>query len=124
MDDSKIKEILQMYFDGCCGGDPEKIKIVFHNPAHIYGHGDDGKLTDWSKDDFVKRVGSNNPALLHPGFPRQDEILSIDFTGEKTAVAKVKIRIGNNLYTDILSFMQLDGKWGIISKLFSKVPAV
>ena len=43
-------------------------------------------------------------------------------TGEHIAVARVKLRVGNTLYTDVLSFMELDEKWAVIAKVLSGVP--
>ena len=120
MDADEIKTIIQLYFDGSYEGNREKMEKVFHQAAHIYGQASDGSLNDMPKDMFVNRVGSK-PADS-PAFPREEEILSIDFTGENTAVARVKLRVFNTRFTDILSFMRLDGKWGVISKLFSGVP--
>jgi hypothetical protein len=74
------------------------------------------------KEFFVKLVGSHGADAPKPDYKRQDEILAIDFTGENTAVARVKLRVGNTLFTDILSFMRLDNKWAVISKVFSGVP--
>ena len=122
MDSNEIKEVIQMYFDASYESNGEKMARVFHEPAHIYGHGEDGSLDDMSKDFFVKLVGTPRPDAPATGYPRQDEILSIDFTGENTAVARVKLRVGNILFTDMLCFMRLNGNWGIISKVCSGVP--
>ena len=119
MDANEIKRIIQLYFDGSYEGNQEKMDEVFHQAAHIYGHSSDGSLADSPRDVFVKRVGSR-PADA-PSFPREEEILSIEFTGENTAVAKVKLRVYKTRYTDILSFMRLDGKWGVISKLYAGI---
>jgi len=119
VDTAEIKRIIQLYFDGSYEGNQEKMDQVFHQAAHIYGHAPDGSLTDMPRDFFVSRVGSR-PADT-PSFPREEEIISIDFTGEHAAVARVKLRVFNTLFTDILSFMYLDGKWGVIAKLYSGV---
>ena len=120
MDATEIKKIIQLYFDGSYEGNQEKMDQVFHQAAHIYGHAPDGTLTDMPRDFFVSRVGSR-PADAQP-FPREEEIISIDFTGDATAVARVKLRVFHTRFTDILSFAYLDGKWGVISKLYSGVP--
>ena len=119
MDTNGIKEVLQLYFDAGFEGSGEKMGQVFHKAAHIYGHAPDGSLADYPRDDFVNMVGSM-PADA-PSYPREDEILSIEFTGEDTAIAKVKLRVFDTRFTDILSFMRLDGKWGVISKLYAGV---
>ena len=122
MDSTEIKGIIQTYFDASYESSGEKMAKVFHDAAHIYGHGEDGALRDMDKDFFVNLVGTPKPDVAGSAYPRQDEILSIDFTGENTAVARVKLRVGNILFTDMLCFMRLDGKWGVISKVFSGVP--
>jgi hypothetical protein len=77
----------------------------------------------WTRSFFVKLVGSPRADAPKREYPRQDEILSIDFTGENTAIARVKLRVGNTQFTDMLCFMRLDNNWGVISKVYSGVPA-
>ena len=117
MDTGEIKEVLELYFDGSFEGDGGKIERVFHNAAHIYGHSEDGRLADMTKDAFIKLVGSIPSDA--PSYPREDEIISIDFTGPDTAVARVKLRVFNTRFTDMLCLMRLEGKWGVIAKVFS-----
>jgi hypothetical protein len=117
MDTTEIKKAIQLYFDGAYEGNGDKIAEVFHDAAHVYGHAEDGSLADTPKDAFVSRVASR-PADA-PAFPREDEILSIDFISEDTAVVRIKIRVHSRRFTDILCFMKLNGKWCIISKVFS-----
>jgi len=121
MNEKEIKAVIQNYFDAGYESSGEKMAEVFHDVAHIYGHDENGALRDMDKDMFVKLVGSGPPDGQAPSYPRQDEILSIDFTGENTAVARLKLRVGNILFTDILSFMNISGKWVVISKLYSGV---
>jgi hypothetical protein len=117
MDANKIKELLQIYFDVGYDGDGEGMRRVFHDAAHLYLRGEDGELVDWDLDTFVGIVSSNPPGASENGYPRYDEVISIDFTGEHTAVARVKVRVQDTLYTDILSFLRLGDKWGIIAKV-------
>ena len=116
MDAAEIKAIIQLYFDACYEGDGSKLNQVFHAAAHIYGHARDGSLADLDRDAFVSRVGAR-PADA-PTYPREEEILAIDFTGPDTALAQVKLRVFDTRFTDILTFMRLDGRWGVISKLY------
>ena len=118
-----IKETIQNYFDGSYFGDGVKMDKAFHKAAHIYGLADEGGLTDWHRDDFVAAVGRPRPegTSFKRDHAQQDEILSIEFTGENTAVARVTLRVGKTFYTDILCLLYLDGQWGIIAKLFSGV---
>ena len=121
MDDKEIRELIQMYFDACYEGSGEKMARVFHDAAHIYGHDENGAFTDMDKNFFVGLVGSVRTDAPKTEYPRQNEILAIDFTGDNTAVARVKVRVFNTLFTDMLCFMRLGGKWSVISKVYSGV---
>ena len=118
MEANEIKAVVQGYFDAGFDCDGKKMREVFHGAAHIYGIGEAGALSDMDIGAFVKLVEKPSPP-----YPRQDEILSVDFLGKDTAVARVKTRVGNTLFTDNLSFLRLDGKWKIISKIASGEPA-
>ena len=122
MDRERIKELLQMYFNASYEHNGDLMLEVFHDSAHIYGLTADGALTDSDRAAFAARVSSHKVNSPDVKFPLYNEILSIDFTGDNTAVARVKLRVMNTLFTDILSFMRVDGKWGIISKVLSGVP--
>ncbi|MCL2126556.1 MAG: nuclear transport factor 2 family protein [Oscillospiraceae bacterium] len=121
MDKNEIIGVIQTYFDASFESSGEKMARVFHDAAHIYGLGEDGKLADMPKDFFVKMVGTARPDAPKLEYPRDDEIISIDFTGDNTAVARVKLRVGKTMFTDMLCFLKLDGKWGVISKVYSGV---
>jgi len=119
METNEIKEVIQTYFDAGYESDGEKMRTAIHNAAHTYVHDERGALMDRDKETFIKLVESGKS---NAPYPRQEEILSIDFTSENTAVALVKVRIGKILFTDVLSFIRLDGKWTIISKLAAGEP--
>ena len=122
MDTSEIKAVIQNYFSACYESDGERFREVLHEAAHVYGRDDAGKLNDRDKEDFINLIETGKADRQKQDFPRHEEILSIDFTGEDTAVACVKVRVREILYTDVLSFIRLNGKWMIISKLYSGVP--
>ena len=118
MDTKEIEKVIQDYFDAGNTADGEKMANVFHEVAHLYAVDEQGGLVNWDIDFFSKRVSSTEL-----GFPQYNEILSIDFTGENSAVARVKVRVRDTIFTDILSFLRLGGQWKIIAKVFTGVPA-
>jgi len=50
---------------------------------------------------------------------RNDRILSIEFAGSVTALARVECSIGAKFFTDFLGLIFVDDKWQIISKVFN-----
>ncbi len=122
MDRKAIERVIQNFFDASYAADPEKMSGVFHSEMQFFGFDRDGNLVKRSKDSFVDGYRANAKDPAWPDFPRVNEILSIDFTGENTAVSRTRVRIRNTLYTDIFCFMRLGGEWRIIAKVASGVP--
>lgn len=122
MDKAGIEQVLQIYFDGSYEGSGEKMDRVFRPEAHIYGiNEDDSTLTDIPRDDFVKLVGSG-PKDVKPDWVRNDEIHFIEFSSERSAIAKVSLNVHNTHFTDLLTFVNLDGEWRVVAKLFYGKP--
>ena len=118
MDATPIKDLIQLYFDANYESDAKKIAEVFHAQANVYGHVQGADFSEFNKKSFVELIDSLEPLTN----PRADEILSIDFIGENAAACRVRLRVGDIIYTDILNFMCIDGKWGVIAKVYSGVP--
>ncbi|NLT57345.1 MAG: nuclear transport factor 2 family protein [Clostridiales bacterium] len=114
----EIAEVIGRYFDASYHGSGQGMLGVFHAAAHIYGRNEQGGLIDWPAAEFARLVDSGTaPAATNQ--PREDEIVSICFTGEQTAVAIVKLRLFQTRYTDILTFLSIDGNWRVIAKALS-----
>jgi hypothetical protein len=120
MDATKIKDVIQLYFNAKYDG--AKMVDVFHPSAHIYGHKEDGTLNIRDRDEFIKLVSSHPASKPTP--TQQDEILSIDFIGENAAVARVKLQVMDMIYTDALSLLCFNGEWRVVAKISSGMAAV
>lgn len=120
MDKAEIEAVIQTYFDGSYELDKEKARAAFHPDAHIYLMSGDGALGDLTVEGFVAIFDNlDSPESAEQG--REDRILSIDVTGEHTAVARVTLRIAETVFTDILGFVSAGGRWRIITKISSGV---
>jgi len=118
MDATPIKDLLQQYFDANYESDGQKIAQIFHPAANVYGHVQGGAFSHFDKASFVELITSLAPLSS----PREDNIIAIDFIGENAAAARVSLRVGDIVYTDVLNFVKIDGKWGIIAKIYSGTP--
>ncbi len=58
------------------------------------------------------------PSPASRGEPRTDRVLSIDFAGPVTALARVECSIGPKHFTDLLTLVHVEGRWQIIAKVF------
>lgn len=123
MDKAGIEKVLQTYFDASFEYSAEKMDTVFRPEAHVYGM-EEGKsqLNDIPRNQFVELVRTLKENGQHTQ-KRRDEIHSIEFLSDAMAIAKVSLLVDKTFFLDILSFVCVDGKWQIISKLSYGKPA-
>lgn len=119
-DVTAVEKVLQVYFDGLYEGDTRKLGEAFHAASHLYAAGADGKASDWPVGEWFKMVDSR-PSGKAKGSVRADRIVSIDFSGPATAIAKVECQLPPRYFTDYLTLLKVDGRWQIISKTFHTV---
>lgn len=113
---AEIVATLGRYFDGLHHSDAGKLAEVFH-PQAVYACATEGSLTHLTMDSYLPMV-AQRPSPASRGEPRRDRILSIEFAGPVTALARVECAIGQKRFTDLLSFVRLDGNWRLIAKVF------
>ena len=113
---AEIIGVLGDYFDGLYLGDTGILSRVFH-PRAIYATAAGGRLLTLGMDDYLPVV-AGRPAPAGRGEPRQDRILSIEFAGPVTALAKVECAIQPRRFIDFLTLVRVDGRWQIIAKVF------
>jgi len=111
-----IVEVLQGYFDGLYRSDTNILKQVFH-PKALYATATDGSLLELDMERYFPVV-DKRPSPESRGEDRADRILSIEFAGPVTALAKVQCAIGEKAFTDLLSLVFVEGRWQIIAKVF------
>lgn len=122
MDRKEIENVVQGFLDASYARDWKKMETLFHDEFQFFGHDENGALRKRNKEEFIGGYRASAADKSWPYYPSYNEILSIDFTGENTAVARTKLRIKDRIYTDILSLMRLNGVWGIIAKVAASVP--
>ncbi|RDJ27347.1 nuclear transport factor 2 family protein [Bosea caraganae] len=116
-DDIKaIEAATWTYLDGLYEGDVEKLGQVFH-PTSALTQSLDGELKIVPREDWFNAV-RNRPAPKATGLERGDHILAIDLVGPGMALVKVKCQMPPRYFTDLLSFLKVEGKWVIAQKVF------
>jgi Putative lumazine-binding len=111
-----VVDVLKSYFDGLYNSDTQILRKVFH-PAALYACATDGTLLTLNMAEYFPIVDKRiSPASR--GDVRADRILSIEFAGPVTAVARVECSIAPKHFTDLLTLIYVDQRWQIISKVF------
>ena len=113
---AEVATALSGYFDGLYYSDATRLARVFHPRAH-YVCASEGTLTHLTMDEYLPMVACR-PSPASRGERRADRIVSIEFAGPVTAMVRAECSIGPKLFTDLLSFVRLNGDWLIVSKVF------
>ncbi len=111
-----VESVLLDYFDGLYNSDTSKLSKVFHPMAH-YVCVTDGTFLRLTMDEYFPIV-DQRPSPASRNEPRHDRIISIEFAGPVTALARVECSIGPKFFTDFLTFIFINERWRIISKVF------
>lgn len=112
----QMTRVLQDYFDGLYNSDTKILRRVFH-PQALYACATEAPLLRLDMDAYFAVV-DKRPSPASRGEKRNDRILSIEFAGPVTALARVECSIGPKFFTDLLTFVFLDGRWQIMAKVF------
>ena len=113
-----VKAVIQNYMDGTYKAEIDKLKGVFHEKAVMNGYlGPDCLLADPSG--FVADIASA-PSMESKGDKYQAEIESIRIEGNVASVIVSETGFrGEGTLVDFFHLIKVDGKWSIISKLFT-----
>lgn len=111
-----IIDVLQKYFDGLYHSDSALLREVFH-PAAIYACATDGTLLHLRMHEYFPLVAAR-PSPASKGAARFDRVVSIEFAGPVTALARVECAIFPKHFTDLLTLIFVDDRWQIIAKVF------
>lgn len=111
-----VTKALQLYFDGLHFSDTGRLRRVFHPEAH-YFCATSGQLLHLDMPAYFPVV-DRRASPASQGHARADRIVSIEFAGPVTALAKVECAIPPKRFTDLLTLVKLDGRWRIVAKVF------
>lgn len=116
-EEAAIRETIQHYFQGHATGNGEHFRKAFHADAKLFFIRD-GKLTQWTADEYIGRA-SGKPAADES--QRKRRIDSIDISGN-AAIVKVTLDYPKVVFTDYMSMLKIDGQWKIVNKTFYASP--
>ncbi|KLN60969.1 hypothetical protein WH96_11090 [Kiloniella spongiae] len=119
-DISSIIGVLENYFEGLYQADSKILTKAFHPDAR-YVNAKDGDYMNYSMLDYFAKVDQRTPPA-NTGQIREDVINSIEFGGDRMAFVKATMTMMGRDYLDFLTLVYDDGRWQIMSKIFSYIP--
>jgi hypothetical protein len=118
---AEIEALLGRYFDGLYEGDVAAWEAVFHPECRFHTNRADRPVSEPLADVFGRMRA--RPSPRSQGAARHDAILTIDFSGPETALAKVACAVPPQFFTDYLTLCRFDGLagfggWRIVTKTY------
>lgn len=113
---TEVCAVLADYFEGLYRSDTTLLRRAFH-PRAIYACASEGPLLRLDMEEYFAIV-DRRPSPASRGDARADRILSIEFIGPVTALARVECEILPKRFSDVLTLVLADGRWQIIAKVF------
>jgi hypothetical protein len=116
-EEAAVRAAIEHYFQGHATGQGEHYRKVFHPDAKLFFIRD-GKLTQWTSEEYISRA-SGKPAADEA--QRKRRIDSIDISGN-AAFVKLTLDYPAVIFTDYMSMLKIDGQWKIVNKTFHSQP--
>jgi hypothetical protein len=112
------KALKECYFQGIYEGNVELLRKIFHPRTLLFG---DVKSQPYAKtlDQYLDGV-AHRTTPKDSGKPFENEIIQIDVINS-IAMAKVRLKMYEFNYHDLLSFHKIEGKWVIVNKMLTHV---
>jgi hypothetical protein len=112
-EEAAVRAAIEHYFQGHATGQGEHFRKVFHPDAKLFFIRD-GKLTQWTSEEYISRA-AGKPAADEA--QRKRRIDSVDITGD-SAFVKLTLDYPSVVFTDYMSMLKIDGRWMIVNKTF------
>jgi Putative lumazine-binding len=112
-----LRAATQAYLDGLYEGDADKIAAVFLQTSALT-QVFENELKVTPRDEWLQAVRTR-PSPKANGMAREDHVLAIDLISATLAHVKVKCQMPPRYFTDVLSFVKLDGRWCVAQKVFT-----
>jgi hypothetical protein len=119
VDMQRIRQTVQLYFEGMYHSDVDKLRRAFHPSAALMGYYS-GNLAHIPLEKWLEMVAAR-AAPADNGEAYNMRLVSLDLT-ENVAVVKVKDLYLGLWFTDYLSMLKIGEEWFIVNKLFHHEP--
>ena len=118
----EIGKALQIYFDVMYECDLDKFDRIFHPSCSLFTM-KDGVLNIRPFAQYREEIAVRKPPKS-VGQPRIDTVLLVDMLSPEIALARVRVRIFDKIYTDNLNLLNFNGQWMVVAKIFHHTETV
>lgn len=109
--------VMESYFDGLYRADPTALRSIFHEDLG-YVNATPGAYVARGLDDYLEDVANRSPTDLE-SVPNPPKVLQISQISESLVFVYATMILMGRDYRDALTLTKANGRWEIISKVFS-----
>ena len=114
-----VRHLMKLYFDGLHHSDSVALRAVFH-PDLAYVNGTAGTYEKMGLEDYMARIDARiSPASR--GDPREEVIERIAFRGDRIGIVEARMTMMGRNYEDLLTIINTEDGWRVLTKVFSFV---
>lgn len=114
-----IHELMQQYFDGLYHSDSKVLRSIFHADL-AYINGTAGDYEHMGLDDYMARIDARTPPASR-GDPREEVIERVAIKGDQIGFVEARMTMMGRNYQDLLTLINTESGWRILTKVFSFV---
>ena len=118
-DQNEIRELMGRYFDGLYHSDSNILRSVFHNDL-VYVNGTAGDYEIMGLEDYMARIDARTPPASR-GDPREEVTERVALKGNRVGIVEARMTMMGRNYQDVLTLINTDKGWRILTKVFSFV---
>jgi hypothetical protein len=112
--DEAIKATVTNYFEGITTGDTAKLGKAFHSSAILRTvNASTGKIQDFPIKTFISKTPTG-------GVKATGKLINYSYAGI-SGLAAVELQFADFKYIDLLSLLEVNGDWKIVTRVFSRV---
>ncbi|WP_306117070.1 MULTISPECIES: nuclear transport factor 2 family protein [unclassified Roseovarius] len=117
--EAEVRELLKLYFDGLYQSSSDVLRAVFHTDL-AYVNGTAGNYERMGLEDYMARIDARTPPASR-GDLREEVIERIEFKGDRIGIIEARMTMMGRNYQDLLTIINTDDGWRVLTKVFSFV---
>ncbi|MEQ9259506.1 MAG: nuclear transport factor 2 family protein [Roseovarius sp.] len=117
--ETEVRELMKLYFDGLYQSSSSILRTVFH-PDLAYVNGTADTYEHMGLEEYMARIDARTPPASR-GDPREEAIERIEFKGDRIGVIEARMTMMGRNYQDLLTIINTDEGWRVLTKVFSFV---
>ncbi|SLN38989.1 Putative lumazine-binding protein [Roseovarius litorisediminis] len=118
-DQAEIEKLLGRYFDGLYNSDSAMLRTVFHDDL-VYVNGTAGDYEIKGLEAYMARIDKRTPPVSR-GDAREEQIERITLKGDRIGIVEARMTMMGRNYQDLLTLINTDDGWRVLTKVFSFV---